>query len=289
MSPVSGPGGRPAVIGLAAGALVFLSACASGGPAPAAHGGNPASTALTPRQALRAAEADADNLTSVVDTFSLRARGALPQTTTGTTRYQLEPTLMASADIRMDVPGLNSRARSITTNDAIYINVGLTGGGFPSTSGRPGKPWIKINLTGVKVAAGVLAGLAQQTQAGLGATISVHLRISQLATNVHVAGTQTIGGVLTTEYAGSYRADKILKALTASDRTKVELDPLMKLTGAGPVYFREWIDGRHHLRKIVEFSTAHGTTTTSTDYFTAFNQPVHVTLPPASQVMAFGI
>jgi hypothetical protein len=288
MSPVSGPGGRPAAIGLAAAALVFLSACASSGPAPAAHGGNPASTALTPRQALRAAEADADNLTSVVDTFSLRARGASPQTTTGTTRYQLEPTLMASADIRMDMPGLNSRARSITTDDAIYINVGLTGGGFPSTSGRPGKPWIKINLTGVKAAAGALAGLAAATDSGLGSTISVHLRISQLATDVHVAGTQMLGGVPTTEYAGSYRADEVLQALSARERKKVELDPLLKLTGTGPVYFREWIDGQHHLRKLVEVSTADGTTTTSTDYFTAFNQPVHVTLPPASQVMTFG-
>jgi len=62
----------------------------------------------------------------------------------------------------------------------------------------------------------------------------------------------------------------------------------MKLTGNGPVYFREWIDGQHHLRKLVEFSTADGTTTTSTDYFSAFNQPVHVTLPPTDQVMTFG-
>jgi hypothetical protein len=102
---------------------------------------------------------------------------------------------------------------------------------------------------------------------------------------VHVAGTQLIGGVPTTEYAGSYRADQVLQALSADDRKKVELDPLLKVAASGPVYFREWIDGQHHLRKLVEVNTSNGTTTTSTDYFTAFNQPVHVTLPPASQTL----
>jgi hypothetical protein len=134
--------------------------------------------------------------------------------------------------------------------------------------------------------AGAMAGLAQETQAGQGASIPVHLRISQLAKNVHVAGTQLIGGVPTTEYAGSYRADQVLQALSADDRKKVELDPLLKVAGSGPVYFREWIDGHRHLRKLVEVNTSKGTTTTSTDYFTAFNQPVHVTLPPASQTLA---
>jgi len=128
-------------------------------------------------------------------------------------------------------------------------------------------------------------GLAQVAQSG---DIGVRLRISQLATNVRVAGTQTIGGVPTTEYAGSYRADEILKAVPASERKKVAA--LLKMTGTGPVYFREWIDGQHHLRKLVEVSTANGTTMTSTAYFTAFNQPVHITLPPASQtVTVFGI
>jgi hypothetical protein len=77
MDPASGPFGRPAVIGLAVAALVFLTACASGGPAPGAHGAS-----LAPRQALRAAETDARHLNSVVDTFSLRARGTSPHTTT---------------------------------------------------------------------------------------------------------------------------------------------------------------------------------------------------------------
>jgi hypothetical protein len=73
-------------------------------------------------------------------------------------------------------------------------------------------------------------------------------------------------------------------ALSASDRKLLTSELPSMFSGTGLVYFREWIDGRHHLRKQVEVSTTDGTTTTSTDYYTAFNQPVRVTLPPASQV-----
>jgi hypothetical protein len=96
-----------------------------------------------------------------------------------------------------------------------------------------------------------------------------------------VAGRRTIGGVPTTEYDGSYRAGEVLKAVTASERKT--LAPFLQLLGTGPVYFREWIDARHRVRKLVEVSTDGSVTTTSTVSVTAFNQPVHIAPPPVSQ------
>jgi hypothetical protein len=284
MDPAAGPFGRPAVIGLAAAALVFLSACASGGSAPGAHGASPA---LTPRQALRAAELEADRVSSFVETTSVQARGAAPSTTTATMRCQLRPTFEVSGEMHTDMSGISKGMKTITTDDAVYMNTGRTSG-FPSPPGKPGKPWIKFGLTGLKAAAGGVAQLAQLGQVTQSVDVGVRLRISQLATNVRVVGTQTIGGVPTTEYAGSYRPGEILKALPAREQKKFA--PLLRTTGSGPVHFREWIDGQHRLRKLVQVSMANGTTTTSTETFTAYNQPVHITLPPASQTYTvFGL
>jgi hypothetical protein len=287
MDPASGPCRRSVVVGLAAAALVLLTACASGGSAPGAHGASPASTALTPRQALRAAEIDADNLKSVVETFSGQGRGASPSSAKGTVRYQLRPNPVASGDMHTDMFGVSAGMKAIFTDDAFYIKIGPTSG-FPQVPGKLGKLWLKVSVLGLEATGRGLAQLDQLSQATQIIDVGARYRLSQLATNVRVAGTQTIGGVPTTEYAGSYRTDKVLEALPAADRKKVAAG--LQMMGSGSVvYFREWIDGQHHLRKLVEVSTAKGTTFTSTAYFTAFNQPVHVTPPPASQVIAFGL
>jgi hypothetical protein len=277
MDPASGSFGRSAAIGLSAASLIFLAACASGGPAPGAHGASPT---LAPRQALRAAELEADRVSSFVETTSAQGRGASPTTMTATMRCQLRPTLKVSGDMHTDLAGVSTEMKTIATDDAVYINVGPISG-FPSVRGKPGKPWIKFGLNALKAGASGVAQLAQLGQVTQSVDVGVHLRISQLATNVRVAGTQTIDGVPTTEYAGSYRADEILKALPARERAKFA--PLLKMMGSGPVHFREWIDGQHRLRKLVEVSTSNGTTTTGTETYTAYNRPVHITVPPASQ------
>jgi hypothetical protein len=199
---------------------------------------------------------------------------------TGTWRYQLRPTVEASADIRADMFGGGMETKAIVTDDAIYFDIGQIPG-FPAVPGEPGKPWIKVGIAGLKATGG--GGLAELAQAMQISNPSVQVRLSQLATNTRVAGTQTIGGVPTTEYAGSYRADAILKAVPASERKT--LVPVLRMLGPGPVYFREWIDGQHRVRKTIVVHTANGTTTTSTVYVTAFNQPVHIAPPPASQIV----
>ena len=50
-----------------------------------------------------------------------------------------------------------------------------------------------------------------------------------------------------------------------------------------PVNFHVWIDGRSHVRKMIETESVNGEHVTTTVYIAAINQPVHVTVPPASQ------
>ena len=101
------------------------------------------------------------------------------------------------------------------------------------------------------------------------------------AKNTRVVGTQTVDGVTTTEYTGSLTAAAALKELPASFRQA--LAPELQALGNSPVYFQEWVDGRHHVRKMTEVETVNGDTVHTTINITAIDQPVNVTLPPASQ------
>jgi hypothetical protein len=102
------------------------------------------------------------------------------------------------------------------------------------------------------------------------------------AKNVHEAGTQTIDGVQTTEYDGSIRASDAINALSPSVRDI--LGPQLKTLGDSVISFREWIDGQHHVRQVIENETVNGNTVTTTMNITGINQPVKITLPPDSQV-----
>jgi hypothetical protein len=281
MGPMSGLWRATLAAGLSAATLILAPACASGGgSAPGAHGGGPASTPLPPRQALRAAAAEANRINSAIETINVQDRGASTSTTTGTFRYQLKPAVESSADFRTDMFGLSTQMKAIATSDAVYFDIAAPPG-WPGPGGVGGKPWVKVDLSVLNGSG--LAGFAQLVQGTQSGDFTTQTQLFAVAENVRVAGTQIIDGVPTTEYDGSFRADAAFKALPASARKAVA--PELHELGTGPVYFREWIDGQHRVRKIIEVHTVEGTTTTSTVHITGFNQPVHITLPPASQTV----
>ena len=267
--------------GWSAAALILVTSCASGGgSAHGVPGGGSSSRPLPPRQALLAAAAEANRINSAVETISVQDRGASTSTMTGTFRYQLKPTVEASADFHTDMFGMSTQMKAIATSDAVYFNMGALPG-FPDMGHVAGKPWIKLDLSSLNGSGmAAFAQLVQDTQSG---DFTAQAHVFAVAENVHVAGTQVIDGVPTTEYDGSFRVAAVLEALPASLHKVLAAE--LQALGTGPVYFREWIDGQHHVRKMIEVHTVNGTTTTSTVLITAFNQPVAITLPPASQVV----
>jgi hypothetical protein len=48
------------------------------------------------------------------------------------------------------------------------------------------------------------------------------------------------------------------------------------------ISFHEWIDGQHHMRQVIENETVKGHAVTTTMNVTGINQPIQLTLPPAS-------
>ncbi len=259
---------RAAAAGLSAAALIVLAACSSGGGGPAST----ASTPLTPRQALLAAASHAQKVTSASETLTVRDSGAQNATTAGTIQFQRKPTLQASETLNTTAAGKSAQIMVILTGTAIYLHEA-------ALAGQLGKPWLKLDLSALNGTD--LASIAQLAHSLQGNDFANQTQLLAVAKNVHVAGTQTIDGVATTEYAGSVRAAEALKTLPASFRKAMA--PELQVLGNGTISFHVWIDGQHHTRKITDVETVNGETINSTVLITAINQPVHITIPPASQ------
>lgn len=261
---------RAAAVVLSAAALI-LAACSSGGTS--ASGGS-ASTPLAPRQALLAAATQARQITSATERLTVQDN-TLSSTTTGTIQFRLKPALLASENLNVTAAGTRTRIEMILTSTAIYLHEA-------SLAGQLGKPWVKIDLSALSALAGTSgASLSQLVQSLQSNNFTNQAQLFTAAKNTRVVGTQTVDGVTTTEYAGSLTAAAALKALPASFQQA--LAPELRALGNSPVSFREWVDGQHHLRKITEVETVNGDTVNTTINITGINQPVHITLPPASQ------
>ena len=261
---------RAAAVGLSAAALIVLAACSSGGGGPAST----ASTPLTPRQALLAAASHAQKVTSASETLTVRDSGAQNATTAGTIQFQRKPTLQASETLNTTAAGKSTQIKVILTGTAIYLHEA-------ALAGQLGKPWLKLDLSALNGTD--LASIAQLAHSLQGNDFANQTQLLAVAKNVHVAGTQTVDGVATTEYAGSVRAAEALKTLPASFRKAMA--PELQVLGNGTISFHVWIDGQHHTRKITDVETVNGETINTTVNITAINQPVQIALPPASQTV----
>ncbi len=252
------------IAGLSAAPLI-LAACSSGG--------GSARTPLTPRQALLTAATQTRQVTSATELLTSQVtQGIQSETTTGIIRVQLKPALQLAANLHLAAAGKSAQVKEILTSTAVYFSA-------PSLTSQLGKPWVKIDLSALKGTAA--ASFAQELLSLQNSNFSYQAEMLTLAKNARVAGTQTVDGVSTTEYAGSIKAAEGLKAVPAGIRKA--LAPELQALGNNAISFRVWIDGQNHLRKFTEVLTVHGETVHTTVNITALNQPVHITLPPASQ------
>ena len=269
--------------GFAAGAAVTaaaLAACSSASKPASTSGARSGTIQLAPRQALLEAATKARQLTSATETLSIQAVGATGATTSGTLVIQLKPALLVNATLNVTAAATNTRIKMIITGKAVYFSEA-------ALTSQVGKPWVKIDLPDLSALVGPSgAGLARLFQSLQSNNLASQAQMFAVAKNTRVAGELTIDGVPTTEYAGSFTASDALKALPASLRKALASG--LQALGNSTVDFREWIDGQHYLRKVTEIETVNGDSVTTTVNLTAINQPVSITLPPASQTSSLG-
>ena len=262
---------RACAVGLSAAALILASACSSGGTSASR---SPAGAPLAPRQALLAAATQAQQITSATETLTVHDNTS-GSATTGTVQVRLKPALLASENLNVTAHGTSTRVKVILTGTAVYLHEA-------SLAGQLGKPWVKMDLSALPALAGTSgASLAQLVHSLQSNNFTSQARLFTVAKNTRVVGTQTVEGVTTTEYTGSFTAAEGLKALPAGLRQA--LAPELQALGNSPIHFHEWVDGQHHLRKMTEVETVGGDTVTIGIGITAIDQPVHITPPPDRQ------
>lgn len=197
----------------------------------------------------------------------------------GTFQEQLHPSLLVSADFsRFSVSSqpLAGGLGEVITPKALYMKFG------PLTQAlHTAKPWFEIPLSGLNKITGLnLDSLINQTQT------SSPLTQTQLlagATNVRQVGTGTVDGVPVTEYAGTYSMSAALAKLPSDLRDSVSQAMQKAGFNKAQAQFQAWIDGQHQLRKEVVTVDGSEITETITMTVTSINQPLAISVPPASQ------
>jgi hypothetical protein len=227
---------------------------------------------MSAQQAINMAAATSQRINSASTTMAVKVSGSTSATTTGSMQLQLKPSLLMSASLNIAAAGRTIPVDEVLGSQAVYVKV-------PGVSALTGKPWLKISFTQLSGKLGAAYGQLLQSMQN-GNPLS-QTKLFEVSKNVHATGTQVINGVQTTRYTGSYSAASARAALSPSQR-KLLGSQLNSLTG--DVLFTVWIDGQHHVRRVIETEHVGGSTVNTTINITAIDQPVHITLPPANQV-----
>lgn len=207
--------------------------------------------------------------------MDITSSGMMASHLVGTLQEQLKPTVVAQQDLTVKEAGVSvpGGMHTLLTANAVYMRMS-------SLAKMTGKPWVKIPFSSLKKTSGInLAPLLHQLQ---GNNPLAQTQMLAAATNVHQIGTATVNGVPTTEYSGTLDVAKAMTRLDPSLRKLV--GPAMAATGITTSHFTVWVDGQHQVRKMVQSEGGSSYHVNSAVTITSINQPVHIHVPPASQV-----
>jgi hypothetical protein len=282
--PTTFPHRRPrtrvaVVAAVCTGVAVVAAACSSSGSANGAPAASPSSTAgggvsMSASQALKLAADQARKITSLTASMNVTSRGSLATHLTGTLAEQLRPTVLAHETFKITgssqhMPGI---MQTLLTGDAVYFKIS-------ALAATLGKPWVKIPFSSVKQAGLNLAPIINQLR------INNPLAQTELlegASGVQRVGTQVINGVPTTEYTGVVHPGAALAKLNPSMRP--QLQPALSSMKIKIAHFTVWVDAQHQVRKLAVTLSGTAYRVSSVIVITSINQPVHIQVPPASQV-----
>jgi outer membrane lipoprotein-sorting protein len=194
----------------------------------------------------------------------------------GSFLYQSMPQL--ATDIRLDtityggqnVPG---GARAILSNDTVYVKSELLNKFTGAT-----KPWIKVSLADVdaKEQAGIQGFMTQIQQFDLAGTV----KLLTASKDVKAVGAETVGGVDTTHYSGTFPVAEAAKVIDPAKSEQLQQD----LSRVKDVKFDFWSDAQNLPRKVTMSGSQQENTFNLTAFFKGFNEPVEIAAPPADQV-----
>jgi len=193
----------------------------------------------------------------------------------GTMLYQKEP---LATDVNLSQVSYSGQSfpggvRVITQGDIAYVKLDVL-----KTLVGATKPWIKVDLKQL----GQQAGVNVDQVLGQAKQLDLQTAVAMLtaSNDVKQVGKESVGGVDTTHYSGTFPVQEALKLLQPSvqDQLKGQLDNVKDMK------FDSWIDAQGLPRKIGLDGAAEGGTFKATMMFKAFNEPVTIQVPPATEV-----
>jgi hypothetical protein len=279
---------RPAwpAAGLAALTLAAVAGCAASS-SPAASGPSPAPP--SPLSAVQLAAKTTAAVKSVTGTVSIQASakagatgssGSAPASdlkVTATFAEQLHPSLLADVEISSMTAGgstLPGAFSELLTPTTLYLRAT-----FLTQALHLSKPWLAIPLSGFGQSTGIDLGQLLSQVSGEGPVDQAQLLTG--ATSVRNVGTSTLDGVPVTEYIGTISLAKAVAKLSGS--LKTQLSQAMQTAGLSTASFHVWVDADNVTRKSVITENGTDLSETISATMTSLNQPVTISVPPASQ------
>ncbi|MEV3924435.1 LppX_LprAFG lipoprotein [Actinomadura coerulea] len=200
----------------------------------------------------------------------------------GTMQYRTKPDLAYSMNFgQMTVAGKPmSGMEQRLVGRTMYMKMPML-----SQLGGGSKPWIKISLDELGAKSGMnIDELLQQSRQMDPVQNTKMLTASK---DVREVGKETVDGVETTHYTGTYRMEDAVAKL--SPETQEAYRKSLGTTGLQAMHFDLWVDGQQLPRQMTMKSTesTQGDMTMTMKY-RDFGKPVQVTEPPAGQVTDFG-
>ncbi len=275
--------------GLACAVAAAVAGCSSPGAGHAAGTASP--TPVSALAAVRIAGKSATTVDSVTGTFSVRittkpgasgtpaasgsALGSL--SVTGSVAERLHPSLTGRVDINaMSVDGtaVPGAIEEIVTPSAFYMRAPSLTQALHSV-----KPWLVLPLSALNKQTGINFSQLMSTASQNGPLTQTTLLTG--ASSVREVGKGTVAGTPVTQYTGTISLDKAYPNLPADTRS--QLTKAAAAAGFHTATFTAWIDAQNVTRKVSVSMAGTSITETITSTITSVNQPVSVTVPPASQ------
>ncbi|GGT03062.1 hypothetical protein GCM10010156_71260 [Planobispora rosea] len=194
----------------------------------------------------------------------------------GSMVYQSKPEL--ATDVTLDVISFGGRnvpggARAILVGETVYVKSEL----LTQLAGAT-KPWVKVSVGDLDSGgqAEVRQFMDQARQFDLAGTV----KLLTASKDVKAVGTETVGGVETTHYSGTFPLAEAVQAFAPQERERLQ----GQFSHAKNVKFDLWADAQYLPRKVTLSGSEQGTSFTMAANFRDFNEAVTIAAPPADQV-----
>lgn len=269
-------------VALATGLALSLTGCLGGAGDKVGEAGE--NLKLTAAQVLGKAAEKTGQLDSFKAEMSMEMTGTSQGdiSMTGQMQYRLKPELAYSMKFdQMSVAGQTmSGMEQILVGRTFYMKMP----GLNQLGGNPSKPWMKLSLDELGRQSGMnLDQLLQQSQQMDPVQNTKMLTASK---DVREVGKETVDGVETTHYTGTYRVEDAVAQLPADQQDAIR--KTYGQLGMDDMKFDLWVDDQQLPRKMAMKSqqTASGVLDMTITY-RDFGKPVNIAEPPASQVTDF--